>query len=165
MKPLPICLLLCLTLPGCGRPARKPAPAPAPARQTDPPAMRAATRGPGNTAENSAPITLTHSVQVPKDVPQKMRFHPKRDQAYDDDAHAMYRRSHRGGWQECLQTYLRGQLTPTSTASIKQQFGLQQRADQEGFKQCRTEIFALIKRHGAAPVKAALTRQHGAAPK
>lgn len=107
-------------------------------------------------------ISMVYAVVVPTDVPKKMTFHPKMAKPYQADARAMYRESHRAGWEQCVRTHLRGKLTPDSKAVYMTQFGLQQRADQAGFKQCRMEIFALIARHGAARVKAALTKQHGA---
>lgn len=155
MRPIYFCMFVCVTLAGCRQPARKPAPS----RRAAPPAMTTASGMHHTANRRPAAISLTYSVQVPKDVPEKMKFHPKRDKPYEADAHAMYRQSHRAGWKECLQTYLSGKLTPTSTATIMQQFGLQQRADQAGYLQCRTAVFGLIKRHGAARVKVALTLQ------
>lgn len=143
--------MISLALSAC-----KPSPKPSAAGKNTAPAMRAAPPTP--TAQPT--IALPYSVSVPRNVPQRMTFHPKGGTPYKADAHEMYRASHKAGWNACMRTFLRGKLTPTSMAPYMTQFGLQQRADQSGFKQCRDGIYALIRRHGRAAVKAALLEQH-----
>lgn len=96
---------------------------------------------------------LKYSVTVPESVPQEVTLHPKFDPEYKADARALYREAHRRGWDECIRNFQEGHLKQDSKPSIKQQYGLQQDAEIDGYEQCKKAIFRLIETRGEECVR------------
>ena len=106
-----------------------------------------------NSESSADDIALTYSVTVPSHIPETMTFHPKYAPPEQRKARRMYKHAHRCGWDECIADFKSGRLTDKSRPTLKQQYGLTEKAEIDGYTQCRKAIYALIEKHGREAVE------------